>query len=607
MAISGITPQSKANDNLQIEEKNSTGRIVKENKEVVLKNTQKSLSENSFPEHASQKLRTIRQVFISFLSIAKKQASKMIDTIKNFFDEISTQNDICKFLGISKNEWKKLPNDLRFALVKTIISNNNDDETATNKYNLIEKFSKDLNDYIQPHYQKYGMWNTTMQEIQNLFNAIEALKIDIGKEKEQEERLNAQLSTIFQKNPSRAEKALAISKTLGGESISKDIEIFVNCKKINVKTEAIPQKQLSGFGEDRKLKQVASEFQGKTPNDHASNLWQQKITVGEKPPVSFIRFGNTRGNESATKEILANALTAIYSEETIFGATEEHPLTLNFTNVQLMTPGILGGATDEEMPQQQMETFNELAKREQPLKFTYRGKEIFVCLQKPLLFNFGVNVQHFSSLFKPIINHTKCDQQNDESFRNLFGDLKLFGGQQNEQKIDGHYAFNEDSLIGKKLAESGLNSNTKEQILSLADQIIDICHSDKNGVKTNPYALPSRVAMLTNLLGYATSYNCKSGKDRTGIMAIELENLAAKILEDNKPYAFEGSISQEEQQNLQSIYKAGTSVEIAKINTGNVQKGLKIEQLGGLFTSVEERFGIEVSKDFYANRHTLSK
>ena len=85
---------------------------------------------------------------------------------------------------------------------------------------------------------------------------------------------------------------------------------------------------------------------------------------------------------------------------------------------------------------------------------------------------------------------------------------------------------------------------------------------------------------------------------------MELENLTAKVLTDNKPYD-PYNPTETEKQNLQSIYKSGTAIDIAKVNTGDAQNSLKIRQFHGLFTADKERFDIDLSRDFDENLKIL--
>ena len=533
-------------------------------------------------------------------STLKKNVSAAVNTLKDFFDKSPTISDICNKIGIEHETFQSYPEDFQ----KFLLANLKDccDDSATDKIEMLKNIIQDFAAYAKEK-TAYTKTDISNEEVNTFLNEIKQQIEELTPEAQKEEKLYKELllnKELFSTLKStKSERALAISKLYGGKEISSgDIKLTLNGKPVNIQTKNTPQKLLSDFPEGKDLKQYSSEFQGKT-TDHASNLWKQDISVNGKN-LSFIRCGNTRGCEQPAKEILANALTLQYTQGKIFKATDkDNPLTLNFSNVQLMTPGKLA---DKNMPLNQMKIFEELATSNKPLKLNYQGSDVYIKLEPPLLFNFPTNAQGFCKIFKKFVNFNETNKYNDASFRNLFGDFKDFGGKGLKMiKENGHYSFDENSIIGKKLND---NPPDKEKILNIADQIIDIYTTDKRGLEKNPAALPSRVALLTNLLGYATSYGCKSGKDRTGLMAMELENLTAKVLTDNKPYdPYKQSL--EEKQNLQSIYKAGCSIEIAKVNTGNVQNKLKIRHFG-IFTSDKERFGINVAKSFDSNLEKLN-
>jgi hypothetical protein len=70
----------------------------------------------------------------------------------------------------------------------------------------------------------------------------------------------------------------------------------------------------------------------------------------------------------------------------------------------------------------------------------------------------------------------------------------------------------------------------REIVLRLALQIAEIWRSGSyNNNPTNPYAIQERLAVLTHMLGYSVAINCKSGKDRTGIVSAGASTLAAEI------------------------------------------------------------------------------
>lgn len=538
----------------------------------------------------------------TIVSALKVTGIKISDTIRDFFDKSPLVGEISQKIGIDSEKFSNYPRELQVFLV----SNLKDccDESATDTIKMLKNILDAFEEY--KHNKNISV---SGEETKAFLAGIKEEIEELGDEHQKE--LNLYNELLLKKELSsktkltKSEKALAISKLFGGKEISSTKHLTINNEKVEVKTQNIPQKLLSGFPESTDLQQYSSEFQGETTK-HATNLWKQDISLRDKT-ISFIRSGNTRGCEGPAKEILANALLLNYPKDVIISRnnSKENPLTLNFSNVQLMTPGKMtsGNITDKNMPLKQMELFKKLAgDKQQPIKLNCMGKDVYVKLEEPLVFNFPTNAQGFCKIFQPFTNFKKVDDMNISSFKNLFGDLEIFGG---KYKLpEGHFIFNENCIVGKKLKDEKLDKNIKEQIASLSHQIINIYSKNKHGIEENPYALPSRVALLTNLLGYATSYGCKSGKDRTGVMSMELENLTAKVLSTNEPYDLYDP-SDEEKENLKSIYKSEDAIKIAKINTGNVQNKLKIHQFGGLFKSDQKRFGVALSRDFNENLEKL--
>lgn len=404
----------------------------------------------------------------------------------------------------------------------------------------------------------------------------------------EQSKVNLEARSFFQelvKEASEGEKPLArlVSEKFGGETIeTKNIDLTFGEKSYKLNVTHTPQKKMSGFGDDASMLQCSS-LHGKA--DHAKNLFKQSINIGDKS-INFLRFGCTRGVQEASKEVLANALALKYSENEMIASTQENPLPLKFSSTQLMTTGILG---DRNKMFEQIDGFKSLVN--QTMELNWQGHKVFVKLEEPVLFNFGVNWQHF------ILPHNKEDALvndiNLESFKSIFGesfpnlDQENFGGD-----------------IKTFLENPEVDSGDKEKVRILSKQIIEICKKSPEGIKGNPYALPCRVIVLTNLLGYASSYNCKSGKDRTGVCSIELPNLVGQLLTENKLSNPFESISENEKKNLQNIYLSGSAVEIAKTNTGNVQNYLKVQEIPA-WHSVEDRFGLKMSIPIEQNKAFL--
>ena len=153
--------------------------------------------------------------------------------------------------------------------------------------------------------------------------------------------------------------------------------------------------------------------------------------------------------------------------------------------------------------------------------------------------------------------------------------------------------------------DTNIDASQKAKARTLAEQIHSIYQKHPRGISKNPYALPCRVIALMDLLGYASSYNCKSGKDRTGVCSMELTNLIGQLHANNNtlpdPFA---QISPEEQRNLQTIYCAGDAAEIVKTNTAGTQKGFTIKEVP-IWTSISDRFGTKLIDPFDQNKASL--
>jgi phosphatidylinositol-4,5-bisphosphate 4-phosphatase len=258
------------------------------------------------------------------------------------------------------------------------------------------------------------------------------------------------------------------------------------------------------------------------------------------------------------------------------------PIELNFANVQLMKPGPkLGGAFDSDMVFKQMDTFNKLAE-ERPLVIEIPGKgSIEVKLNPPLLFNFGSNFQRFNPLVSAFVKDKPNDARNEKSMKMLFG-ANLSG-----ENID----FSKDcGLITQYLNAKPPHSDEDKQIVqTLSRQILQIWNS--GDYKTNasePYAIQSRLALLTEKLGYSTSYNCKSGKDRTGVLCMEIQHLATQMSQGHIPEPYT-KLDFTQQSNLHQCLYGGAATHVTYACLGI--RGLRIENPMHLFGHVETRFG----------------
>ncbi|MDR1303116.1 MAG: hypothetical protein LBJ81_00665 [Puniceicoccales bacterium] len=346
---------------------------------------------------------------------------------------------------------------------------------------------------------------------------------------------------------------------------------------------------------------------------HAMNLWETRVTSSDGQPLfQAIRHGCTRGQKSASEEILTACLAQKFGMKQLTNGTKnegtaDNPYSLQLANMQLMTPGgsITGVSTDKSLPLKQIKGFRELANRPQPIALTIptpNGRQIFVKLEPPLLFNFPTNLQHFTHGIRMVEKDEggEIKKQNTASMEALLGkraieSASIHPNDFNPQNIDldrEKNLFPEDSLVGKFL-RSDAPDDKKKIVVQLAHQIADIWRSDQHKTNaTEPYAIQSRIALLTYQLGLSTTFNCKSGKDRTGILDTETKNLAMEI-EMNGGIVPESyhTLDDREKYNLSSMVDASGANHVTRACTGVA--GLKIQRTFGpfRFSGVENRAG----------------
>ncbi|MGX8716744.1 MAG: inositol phosphate phosphatase SopB [bacterium] len=319
---------------------------------------------------------------------------------------------------------------------------------------------------------------------------------------------------------------------------------------------------------------------------HLSNPWFFHIKSGESES-HFLRTASTRGNEQATKEL---AICALASQCGGFvelpELSEQSPLELNLSNIQLMTPGKF---SDGDIPLKQMQALQKLAEQQHPVEIERDGKTFYVKVNQPLLFNFGVNAQHFR--LGRLARSKEIDEINQKSFALLFGD---------DPRNIGPRCFCKEGSVIEKFLNDCKDKTKKQQVQQLAEQIIYILKNYPNGIESNPYALPARVSVLTELLGRAVSFNCKSGKDRTSLLAMEIKLLEAELNSNTGKkivLPLPDETTDEERKILHQLYlDEANGVVYANIG----KQTLDIKEILG-FNSLRERFGANLRKVLLVN------
>lgn len=203
---------------------------------------------------------------------------------------------------------------------------------------------------------------------------------------------------------------------------------------------------------------------------------------------------------------------------------------------------------------------------------------------KPLNFSFGVNSLALSK--SPVPLWGAADAINSGSIERLIGAETGPSG----EPATGLVA---DYLKG---TADGLDPNVTEQdrkvVAQLADQVRELWQAKAHHRQNNdPYALPARLALLTHKLGLTPAYNCKSGKDRTGQLDMEIKFLATCIERDGQAPRPGAELDARDQELYRNVALNAGNHEIQQLNTGVAGYKVKLssitKRLGGLVNQLK--------------------
>lgn len=265
---------------------------------------------------------------------------------------------------------------------------------------------------------------------------------------------------------------------------------------------------------------------------HASNLWSSTVSAKtedgkEKELFSGIRHGalspmgekNPQGRHigavNRAKEVVSAALfsKAALLERALSG--EVVPLRLVSTS--LFTPTGLFGKEDI-MLRDQIQAWQTLNQSGSPLTLDIKDasgdlRQVKIAFEV-VPFNFGVN--ELSLKFG--LGNKTSDSYNHPSLQQLLGKDLTPGAKPG-------------GWVGEYLSSNPGNAGLVKE---LSQQIKNIwqnkSHHCDNG---EPYKLAQRVAMLANEINSVPCWNCKSGKDRTGMLDVEIKREAISLHQGN--------------------------------------------------------------------------
>ena len=238
-------------------------------------------------------------------------------------------------------------------------------------------------------------------------------------------------------------------------------------------------------------------------SEHLINAWSSNIRAGNEELKlfrhgTFSKFNGTIDERKANAKKTCKELLKAALIEKIKENPGSLPTELNFAQLSLVSPILLPGYIQDLMTSIGQEERELLQLHEEALQ-EMKGPQDFEIIRNGKKETVHVNVNLLP--FNLAIN----------SARHLPG-VQSEGCRINQPSLDSL-----TEIVNKSLAEPDTieNRKKKERIKQLSQEIETLfTHPDDYHV----LELPSRMALLFHELGYQFSFNCKSGKDRTGYM-----------------------------------------------------------------------------------------
>lgn len=322
---------------------------------------------------------------------------------------------------------------------------------------------------------------------------------------------------------------------------------------------------------------------------HAANLWTSDIRAQARDGSEQVLFrgvrhgiispyglekGSTARTEGARNRACEVVLAALFARPDLLkDAMAGKEVSLRLVSTSLVTGGLW---KESDMLDDQVYAWRELG-REQPLVLSLMGDDgelhdVKINLEVAA-FNFGVN----ELALKFHLGHAQSDGFNSTAMNQLLGD-------------DLRVVAKPGGWVGEYLAREPKPNNV-DSVLLLSFQLKDIwANKSHNRDDGEPYKAAMRAALLAFEIGAVPCWNCKSGKDRTGMLDAELKREVVAMHQKGGLSAPGSKLTQGDQRLLQQTLLHGGNMEVQAYNTG--APGNKVmKELPAMNLSYRERVG----------------
>lgn len=384
--------------------------------------------------------------------------------------------------------------------------------------------------------------------------------------------------------------------------IDNSISLFLRGEELKVRSIIVPAKQLGNIFEDMyECEGVCSH--SISENVHAVNL-AKTILLGPEGNVLFeayrhgvhcaygINNPETRWQANinrAVETIQAMVISDPFILENANSYTIDHPLDLDVLSINLqtgdrlrsMSSPVMGNLYNERLHiEEQMKAWDAISHKIHEVKYYNQDGKINGIFLKPSVhaINFGVNsialegLGAFGSQSRILGSWRRNAPMNQQAMDWLFGEnhSMALGG-----KVG---AFLDNPYIK--------NPHLKQLVNELALHIMDIYRKGAYATTGHePYKIVTRLAYMCYLMGIKVAFNCKSGKDRTGMMDVETKFLVSRAFTEGSIPRPDEPLSPEYQEALYILAVFSGNHEMQKMNTGiagyKADNSQTIQRLGG--------------------------
>lgn len=318
-----------------------------------------------------------------------------------------------------------------------------------------------------------------------------------------------------------------------------------------------------------------TEFQPETGNDRQQQYRFSGIrhavhdAYGLKDPA-----GRVAANDARVQEFI-HACVIDHMKRNGLDPQQIDPrkaLNIDVISVNLLT----SKGKENEMLRQQQQAFARVNQQEMTLHIADHAGLPYAIKVKPtiVMFNTPVNCLSLSPAGNLLGIWRSADKINQNALEILLGSGKKhspLGGMVASRihTLKAELAIISGNRIENKAQRTQIKKNIN-LIEKLAFQIKEIHWSKSHHrVGNEPYKLSTRLLALANEIGAVPAFNCKSGKDRTGQLNVEIRDFYAHLNGSNGELRAVNHRRQGlDQDNFQKLFIAGGDREIQTLNTG---------------------------------------